>query len=93
MSAAVAPAGAFALEVNGHPAPRSTNGGWWPRYRVAAANSSPTASLVLHQFPLNGLLAAFTLGLWSIVWLGFGMVARLEWVFTRPRPKIRRRTP
>ena len=39
----------------------------------------------LHQFPLNGLLAFFTLGLWLIMWLGFGLIARLEWLFTARR--------
>ena len=40
--------------------------------------------IVLHQFPLNGLIALFTLGMWAIVWLGFGWVQRLEWLFTGP---------
>lgn len=91
VSAALAPAGAFALNVDGVATPRSTGHGWWPRYRVPAGTGSRQATLVLHQFPLNGLLAAFTLGLWLIVWLGFGVVARLEWIFTRPRPRLRRR--
>ena len=32
--------------------------------------------------PLNALLAAFTLLMWLLVWLGFGWVHRLEWLFT-----------
>jgi hypothetical protein len=36
----------------------------------------------LHQFPLNGLLAFLTLSMWSIIWLGFGWIHRLEWLFT-----------
>jgi hypothetical protein len=41
--------------------------------------------LVLRQFPLNALLAAFTLLMWLLVWLGFGWVHRLEWLFTGRR--------
>ena len=41
--------------------------------------------MVLHQFPLNGLLALFTLGDVGLVWLGFGWVQRLEWLFTGRR--------
>jgi hypothetical protein len=93
ISAALAPAGAFALNVDGLATPRSTGHNWWPRYRVPAGTAPKQATLVLHQFPLNGLLAAFTLGLWLIVWLGFGVVARLEWIFTRPRPRLRKRQP
>jgi hypothetical protein len=46
------------------------------------------ATVSLHQFPLNGILAMFTLGMWLIVWFGFGWIERLEWLFTaRRRPK------
>jgi hypothetical protein len=41
--------------------------------------------LVLRRFPLNALLAAFTLLMWALVWLGFGWVNRLEWLFTGRR--------
>ena len=43
----------------------------------------------MHQFPLNGLIALFTLGMWAIVWLGFGWVQRLEWLFTGRRRRAR----
>ena len=86
--AGFAPAGAFALEVNGTPAPRSTHGTWTPYYQVGTYPSPPTAKLVLHQFPLNGLLAFFTLCLWAIVWLGFGWFQRLEWIFTGRRREL-----
>ncbi len=89
--AGLAPASAFALEVNGHPASRSTVFGWAARYRVNRYAQPPTVSLVLRQFPLNGLLALGTLGLWGIVWLGFGWASRLEWLTQRRRP--RRRAP
>jgi hypothetical protein len=83
--AGLAPAGAFALDVNGKAAPRSTQGSWTPFYNVAAAPTNPVGTIVLHQFPLNGLIALFTLGMWGIVWLGFGWVQRLEWLFTGRR--------
>ncbi len=84
--AGLAPADAFALNVAGHPAPRNVFGGWTPYYSVASTTASPRAEIVLHQFPFNGLVALFTLGMWSIVWLGFGWIQRLEWLFTgRPR--------
>jgi hypothetical protein len=42
--------------------------------------------LKLRQFPFSGLLALFTLLLWSVIWLGFGWIHRLEWLFVgRPR--------
>jgi GT2 family glycosyltransferase len=84
--AGLAPAGAFALEVDGHPAPRSTYDSWTPYYEVATLPTHPKGTIALRQFPLNGLIALFTLGMWAIVWLGFGWVQRLEWLFTgRPR--------
>jgi hypothetical protein len=83
--AGLAPAGAFALDVNGRPAPRSTYGTWTPYYTVATAPAALEGTLTLHQFPLNGLLALFTLGMWAIVWLGFGWIHRLEWLFTGRR--------
>ena len=88
--AGLAPAGAFALDVNSHAVSRTTYGSWTPYYHVPVSNVPLTGTLVLHQFPLNGLIALFTLGMWSIVWLGFGLVHRLEWLFTGRRPKRRR---
>lgn len=83
--AGLAPASAFALIVNGKAAPRSTSYGWAPTYQVGAVGTSGTGELVLRQFPLNGLLAGLTLLLWIIIWLGFGMIQRLEWLFTGRR--------
>jgi GT2 family glycosyltransferase len=81
--AALAPAGAFALEVNGVAVSREIRHGWGASYATpSSSNSVNIGTLVLHQFPLNGLLAAFTLMLWLVVWLGFGWIQRLEWVFT-----------
>ena len=86
--AGLAPAGAFSLDVNGTPSPRSTQGTWTPFYQVGRYAQTPTAKLVLHQFPLNGLLALFTLAMWAIVWLGFGWIQRLEWIFTARRREL-----
>ena len=86
--AGLAPAGAFALEVNGKPSVRNTQGTWTPFYRVGPFASPSTATLVLHQFPFNGLLALFTLCMWLIVWLGFGWIQRLEWLFTGRRREL-----
>ena len=80
----LAPASAFALDVDGHAAARTTVDGWVAAYQIGRAPNS-SGGLVLHQFPFNGLLALFTLGLWAIVWLGFGWIQRLEWLFNRPR--------
>lgn len=87
--AGLAPASAFALNVNGVAATRRTAFGWAPSYLVNNYSGPVTAQLVLHQFPLNGLLALFTLGLWAIVWLGFGSVQQFEWIFTRRRRAVR----
>jgi GT2 family glycosyltransferase len=86
--AGLAPADAFALDVDGRAAPRTTFGTWTPYYQVATTPSVPIGTIVLHQFPFNGLLALFTMGMWGIVWLGFGWIHRLEWLFTgrRRRP-------
>jgi hypothetical protein len=86
--AGLAPAGAFALEVNGQPAPRTTFSTWTPFYQVAPTAQSPVGTITLHQFPLNGLVALFTLGMWAIVWLGFGWIHRLEWLFTGRRRRF-----
>ncbi|HEY5103529.1 MAG TPA: glycosyltransferase family 2 protein [Acidimicrobiales bacterium] len=85
--AGLAPAGAFALEVNGKAAARTSYNTWTPIYSVASSSPNPTGKIVLHQFPLNGLLALFTMGMWGIVWLGFGWIHRLEWLFTGRRPR------
>jgi hypothetical protein len=85
--AGLAPAGAFALEVNGQAASRTSFNTWTPIYSVASSSPSPTGIIVLHQFPLNGLLALFTMGMWIIVFLGFGWIHRLEWLFTGRRPR------
>ncbi len=86
--AGLAPAGAFALDVNGKAAPRTTFNTWTPFYQVAATATAPTGTVVLHQFPFNGLIALFTLGMWGIVWLGFGWIHRLEWLFTGRRRRV-----
>jgi GT2 family glycosyltransferase len=83
VEAGLAPASAFTLDVNGNAAPRQIFDGWAPSYQVGTYSAPPTAKLVLHRLPLNGLLALFTLVLWATVWLGFGWVQRFEWLFTR----------
>jgi len=89
--AGLAPAGAFALTVNGKPAARSTYRTWTPYYQVPTTPTTLRGALVLHQFPLNGIIALFTLGMWAIVWLGFGWIHRLEWLFTGRRRRARAR--
>lgn len=89
----LAPASAFALDVDGHTTTRSTSHGWAPTYAVNAATKHWVASVSLHQFPLNGILALFTLGMWLIIWLGFGWVQRLEWLFTGRRPRHESEVP
>jgi len=86
--AGVAPASAFELEVNGSLVPRSVSDGWVPTYHVGNEATTATAQLVLHRFPWNGILAGFTLLLWAIVWLGFGLIQRLEWLFTGRRRQV-----
>lgn len=86
--AGLAPAGAFALSVNGKTVPRTTAEGWTPKYQVGSVHGNENVEIVLHQFPLNGLLALFTLGLWAIVWLGFGWVHRVEWLFNRRHRRV-----
>jgi hypothetical protein len=89
LRAGVAPASDFVLDVNGVPATRTVHDGWVPSFVVSSSSSATgtTASLTLHRFPWNGILAGFTLGLWIIVWLGFGLVQRLEWLFTGRRQR------
>ena len=83
IEAALAPASAFTLLVNGKAVARRTIDGRVPTYVVGNYATTPTAQLVLRRLPLNGLLALFTLALWATVWLGFGWVSRFEWLFTR----------
>lgn len=90
VQAGLAPAGAFALDVNGKPAPRTTYDTWTPFYSITASKKKLTGVITLHQFPFNGLIALFTLGMWGIVWLGFGWVQRLEWLFTGRPTRSRR---
>ncbi len=91
--AAMAPAGAFSLDVNGAPVARALRHGWGATYQTSSSSGSINiGTLVLHQFPLNGLLAGFSLTLWLVVWLGFGWIQRLEWIFTfRGSRKVRPR--
>jgi hypothetical protein len=88
--AGFAPASAFSLLVNGQPAPRSTRSTWTSYFQVGPSTTSPVGQIVLQRLPLNGLLAAFTLLMWLLMWLGFGWVHRLEWIFSGRR---RRATP
>ena len=55
---------------------------------MGSVQGNENVDLVLHQFPLNGLLALFTLGLWAIVWLGFGWIHRVEWLFNRRHRRV-----
>jgi hypothetical protein len=88
----LAPASAFSLEVNGQAASRAIDHQWAPIYVVSANAPSngvygPAGAVVLHRFPLNAILATFTLLIWALVFLGFGWVHRLEWLVTgRRRP-------
>ena len=93
VQAGVAPASAFGLNVDGQPSSRAIDHMWTPIFHVSATAGSsdgakgPTGQLVLRRLPLNALLAAFTLLMWVLVWLGFGWVHRLEWLVTgRRRP-------
>ncbi len=86
VEAGLAPAGSFSLEVNGHALAQSSLNGWAGAYNVPATSKSVVGTLKLHQFPFSGLLALFTLFLWAVIWLGFGWIHRLEWLFVgRPR--------
>ena len=87
VTAGYAPASAFTLDVNGVAVPRADDPSWTPSFQLGTYSSVPTGTLVLHRLPLNGVLALFTLVLWLLMWLGFGWVHRLEWLFTgRRRP-------
>ena len=83
------------------PSPSTSNGGrprappttaGRPSTRWRPSTTARPGTIVLHRFPLNGLLALFTLGMWGIVWLGFGWIHRLEWLFTGRRRVVRART-
>jgi GT2 family glycosyltransferase len=92
--AGLAPASAFGLDVDGQAASRTTLGTWTPYFQVPATPATTTATIVMHRFPLNGVLALFTLAVWILVWLGFGWIQRVEWLFTgrrrRAAPRIRK---
>ena len=90
VQAGVAPASAFGLDVDGQPASRASDQLWTPIFQVSSTAASvdgqgPTGQLVLRRLPFNALLAGFTLLMWVLVWLGFGWVHRLEWLFTGRR--------
>jgi hypothetical protein len=86
--AGLAPASAFSLSVDGQAVSRSTFGTWTPSFAVPASTQpTATATIVMRRFPLNGVLALFTLVVWILVWLGFGWIQRLEWLFTGRRRK------
>ena len=82
VEAGLAPSSAFSLRVNGRALARSSLDGWAGLYRVPASSKPVVGTLSLHEFPWNGLLAFVTLLVWSIIWLGFGWVHRLEGLFT-----------
>jgi GT2 family glycosyltransferase len=91
VQAGVAPANAFGLDVDGQAASRAIDHLWTPIFHVSATAGSgdgvngPTGKLVLHRVPLNALLAALTLLIWALVFLGFGWFRRLEWLVTGRR--------
>jgi hypothetical protein len=85
----LAPSSAWSLEVNGHPLARRTVLGWVGQYQ-RSDHSTVTATLVLHQVPLNAIFALATLLLWGVVGLGFGQVERLE-ILVRARRTVRSR--
>ena len=86
--AGVAPASAFSLIVKGTASARVTSLDWAPTYKVGAGANGATGELVLRRLPFDGVLALVTLVIWLIIWLGFGIIQRLEWLFTG-----RRKTP
>ena len=85
VTAGLAPASAFILNVNGQPTSRTIDHTWTPSFEVGSYPSTPTGQLVLRRLPWNGALALVTLLMWTLVWLGFGWVHRLEWLFTGRR--------
>ncbi len=88
VSAGFAPASAFTLNVNGQAAPRSIKQSWTPTYQLAAPENGSTVaqgSLVMRRIPLNAVLAFVTMLIWALMWLGFGWIHRVEWIFTGRR--------
>jgi hypothetical protein len=93
VQAGFAPASAFGLDLSDDlTAKRVDDHSWAPTYQVQFHVVGPSSSsvpvhgvLVLRRLPLNAVLAAFTLLMWLLVWLGFGWVNRLEWLFTGRR--------
>lgn len=85
ITAAVAPASAFDYFVNGQPSARGVPSDWVPTFQVSGVHTPAggvlQGQLVLRRFPFNGIIALLTLCLWALVWLGFGWVYRLEWLF------------
>ncbi len=85
----LSPATAFSVSVNDSPASRSSAFGWGATYRVRSGH----ATITLHQFPLNGILALFTLAMWFAFAAGLGLVPFLEgWTerrFATPRSVTR----
>ncbi len=77
--AALSPASAFSLEVPGRRVTRVVSDGV-ATFRLSGSGPA-TGRLVVRRFPFNGILAGFTLCLWAVVWLGFGWLQRLEWLF------------
>ncbi len=88
VTAGLAPASAFILYVNGKPASRAIAHTWTPTFVVGSYHSTPIGQLRLQRLPLNGALALLTLLIWTLVWLGFGWVHRLEWLFTGRRRRV-----
>jgi len=82
--AGFAPANAFALEVNGHAVKRATVLDWVAGYETTGG----PAQLVLHQFPLNGLLTLFTVFLWLSYLFGFGVTERLGELMGRRQRRV-----
>ena len=77
--AALSPANTFTLEVPGRRVSRGVSD-WVPTFRLSGTGPA-TGHLVVRRFPVNGFLAGFTLCLWAVVWMGFGWLQRLEWLF------------
>ncbi len=92
VEAGYAPASAFALSVNGKGAPHSTDDSWLSYFQVPNSTSTLTGTLSLQRFPFDAILAGLTLAMWILVWLGFGWIQRLEWLFTGRRRRERART-
>jgi len=78
--AGVAPASAFALNVDTTTA-RTTTAGWAPTWTLSmnlpTRPGTPVGRIVLRQFPWDGLLAGATLGAWLFAAMGFGWWSRL----------------